>query len=124
MNIQLSQNRLIIVKRNQITYISLSDIIFIERIRQKTLIHTDAQEITVYITLKEMMNILPDMFIRSHKSFIINVQNLRELNLFNRNTFEAYYKNRKTALVSKQVLRQSIYSTWKGGEDEYFHSTD
>ncbi|WP_010495996.1 LytTR family DNA-binding domain-containing protein [Paenibacillus elgii] len=123
MNIQLSQNRLIIVKRNQIMYISLSDIIFIERIRQKTLIHTDAQEIIVYISLKDLMRILPDIFIRSHKSFIINVQNLKELNLFNRNTFEAYYKNRKTALVSKQVLRQSIYSTWRG-KDEYYRSTD
>ncbi|KQO17846.1 LytTR family DNA-binding domain-containing protein [Paenibacillus sp. Leaf72] len=108
MNIQLVHNRLIIAKRDQIVYLDLSEIIFIERIGQKTLIHTDTQEIYVYVSLKDLMGILPDMFVRSHKSFIVNVFNLKELNFFNRNTYEAYYKNRKTALVSKRVIRQSI----------------
>ncbi|MEC0228866.1 LytTR family DNA-binding domain-containing protein [Paenibacillus alba] len=117
MDIQLVMNRLLVVKRDQIVYIELSEILYIERINQKTLIHTDLQEIRVGVSLKQMMSMLPDIFVRSHKSYIVNILNLRELNFFNRNTYEAYYKNRKTALVCKDIMRNSIKSlSIEGGE--------
>lgn len=108
MEIHLADDRLMIAKRSQVVYLSVSEIIYIERICQKTLIHTEDKCIHINLPLKDIQLFLPQNFVRSHKSFIVNIQNLKELKYFNRNTFEAYYENRKTALVNKRVLREFI----------------
>lgn len=71
MNIFLAADRLIIAKRSQIVYLHFSDILFIERFRQKTLVHAHHHEYSIKHSLKEINNLLPDMVVRAHRSFIV-----------------------------------------------------
>lgn len=100
--------RLVIVKRNSVHYVIVEEILFIERLKHETLIHTLHECLSVYISLKEIYTYLPACFIRAHKSYIVNKHNLREMTNLNKNTYEAMFSNRKTALVNKNMLDSLI----------------
>ncbi|WP_407716591.1 LytTR family DNA-binding domain-containing protein [Heyndrickxia sporothermodurans] len=55
-------------------------------------------------SLKELEQILPQNFKKTHRSFIINIEHLEGLNIFNEKTYEASFPNEKYALVSKSCI--------------------
>lgn len=76
------------IKNNQI-YVSLgngkyiikqADIFFIEKERSKSIIHTSQSDIEVYASFNELKSCLPENFVRCHKSYIVNVNNVSKFN--------------------------------------------
>ncbi len=60
--------------------ISFEDILYVESIKDYVNIRTDEQEYIVLDTLKSMEQQLPeDSFVRIHKSFIINLNRIRDM---------------------------------------------
>lgn len=104
MQVEANEQKIVINKRNEILFVQLNEILFIERYNQKTLIHTTDTEITLTISLKDLSSKLPDYFVRTHKSFIVNKHSLKELKMLNKSTYEAVYCNRKSALINKEAL--------------------
>ncbi|WP_312298853.1 LytTR family DNA-binding domain-containing protein [Chryseobacterium sp.] len=61
--------------------IGFHDILYIESIKDYVNIRTETEEYIVLDTLKSMESQLPDRFIRIHKSFIINLDKLKSIDV-------------------------------------------
>lgn len=107
MKIYINQDKLVIYKRSEIKLIRLNDISYFERINQKTHIFDGVSENEIMIrnSLKELEEILPEGFKRSHRSFIINVNKIIELKMMSNTTYEAFFPNDRQALVSKELIK-------------------
>ena len=63
------------------TFIDLNDIQFIEKSGMKLIYHTSHGLINTYNSFSKLENKLPDNFVRCHKSFIANVNNIAHISL-------------------------------------------
>lgn len=63
------------------TFIDLNDIQFIEKNGMKLVYHTSHGLIDTYNSFSRLENKLPDNFVRCHKSFIANVNNIANISL-------------------------------------------
>lgn len=59
--------------------INFDEILYVESIKDYVNIKTETQEYIVLVTLKSLENQLPENFIRVHKSFILNVNEIKSL---------------------------------------------
>ncbi len=86
--------RLYLKQKNDIHIVQKKDIVFIERSGRSTTIYTKSGPIKTYLTLNELEGELRERdFIRSHRSFIINIHHVKNFSLYAKNsyvvTFEA-----------------------------------
>lgn len=103
--IEVKNNKLIIKKRGHIEIINLSNILFIERFDNKTIVQlVNSAPVTINSSLKELASVLPENFKKTHRSFIINVNFVRSLKTFNEKTYEAIFPDEKYALVLKEYV--------------------
>lgn len=58
------------------TFIDESEIFYIKRDSMKLIFHTPGHNYECYSSLKKVMDTLPDNFIRCHKSFMVNINNV------------------------------------------------
>lgn len=68
---------------NKGTFIDLNDIQFIEKNGMKLIYHTLRGKIDTYNSFSKIENSLPNNFVRCHKSFIVNINNIVNINLSN-----------------------------------------
>lgn len=64
---------------NKKTIIDESEILYIKRDKMKLVFHTKNRDYETYSSFNKIKNILPENFIRAHKSFIINLDNIANL---------------------------------------------
>ncbi len=64
---------------NKKTIIDASQIYFIKRDGMKLVFHTKSRDYEIYSSFNKIHDILPEDFIRSHKSFIVNISNIVNL---------------------------------------------
>ncbi|EGA91403.1 response regulator [Planococcus donghaensis MPA1U2] len=105
MNLTIKSNKLVIIKRDRILFIPLNEIFNFERFNQKTYIQTYNEEIHIRDSLKYLETILPEQFKRTHRSFIINTEHVRELKVLNNNTYEAFLPGDNQALVNRELIK-------------------
>lgn len=110
MKITVQDNKLLIFKRNRIVLLPLEKLLFIERFNQKTYVHTFNEEIVLTNSLKSLQSILPNNFLKAHRSFIINKNLICELKAINDRTYEAIFEVDKQALVSKDYMNKIFAS--------------
>lgn len=65
------------------TFIDLSDIQYIEKNGMKLIYHTSHEKFETYNSFSKINNDLPENFVRCHKSFIVNVNNIANISLPN-----------------------------------------
>ncbi|PLS18117.1 hypothetical protein CVD28_09850 [Bacillus sp. M6-12] len=95
---------LMIKQSNNIIFIPLMEIIFIERIGRKSVIHTTSKKFETYEALTSLCQVLDERFIGCHRSYIINMDYLEVIKL-NKQSYIGYFKNyTKNAKISKNKL--------------------
>ncbi|MFD2639987.1 LytR/AlgR family response regulator transcription factor [Piscibacillus salipiscarius] len=101
------KGRLFIKHKNDIHIILKQDIIFIERSGRSTTIYTKNEEIKTYLTLNELEGELRERdFIRSHRSFIINILYVKNFNLYAKNSYLVNFENRdEQAMITKDKVK-------------------
>ena len=62
------------------TYIDLDTIQFIEKSGMKIIYHSFMRDYEAYSTFNKILDILPENYVRCHKSFIVNVKNIDYVN--------------------------------------------
>lgn len=81
---------------NKNTIIDENEVQYIKRDGMKIIFHTDSRDYEVYSSFTKLQNKLPNNFVRCHKSFIANVNNITRLepayNLI-------YFKNDNTCYI-------------------------
>jgi LytT family two-component system response regulator NatR len=98
--------RLYIKHKNNIHIIQKKDIIFIERTGRSSTIYTNKDVVKTYQTLKELEGELRERdFIRSHRSFIINIHYIQNFELYAKSSFVVHFKGiEETAMITKEKV--------------------
>ncbi|MCF0113919.1 MAG: LytTR family transcriptional regulator [Erysipelotrichaceae bacterium] len=65
---------------SDIFYVPEEDIIYIESLDKKIVVHTYGKEITYYSTLKKLEEELSENFLRCHHAYIVNIQAIKKVN--------------------------------------------
>jgi DNA-binding LytR/AlgR family response regulator len=76
------------------------DILYIEKNRTKAIIHTNSSNVELYSTLKKIQNNLSDIFIRCHKSYVINSEKISRID----NTKNIFYIGSTPIFYSKNFV--------------------
>lgn len=61
-------------------YVDCRNIILFEAANKKVVLYTDCQEFEFYDSLDAIVSRLPDYFFRTHKSYVINLRQIEEIN--------------------------------------------
>lgn len=64
---------------NKKTIIDESDVLYIKRDGMKLIFHTKSRDYETYSSFNKIQDSLPDNFIRAHKSYIVNINNIVNL---------------------------------------------
>ncbi|MCT2535467.1 LytTR family DNA-binding domain-containing protein [Aquibacillus koreensis] len=87
------KNKIITIKVDRVSYfIHLDKVIFIERDKRKTIIHTEQQIYETNESLNNLVEQLNDNFFRTHRSFIVNKQYISYIS-FEGDTYFAHFIN-------------------------------
>lgn len=98
--------RLYIKRKNDIHIIQKKDIVFIERSGRATTIFTNSGPIKTYQTLNELEGELRERdFIRSHRSFIINIHYVKNFSLYAKNSYIVTFEGiEEQAMITKEKV--------------------
>lgn len=98
--------RLYIKHKNNIHIIQKKDIIFIERTGRSSTIYTKKDSVKTYQTLKVLEGELRERdFLRSHRSFIINIHYIQNFELYAKNSFVVHFEGLEdTAMITKDKV--------------------
>ncbi|MEG2017080.1 MAG: LytTR family DNA-binding domain-containing protein [Clostridium sp.] len=93
--------------------VKLKDIRYLESVRRKVIIHQTDSYLEVYCKLNEIEENLPANFIRCHQSYIVNMDKVKELNMY-------YFLMQDGEEIS---ISQSRYNKTKEGFMSYLGGT-
>lgn len=98
--------RLYIKRKNDIHIIQKKDIIFIERSGRSSTIYTKTEEVKTYQSLNELEGELRERdFIRSHRSFIINIHYVKNFSLYAKNSYVVTFEGiENQAMITKEKV--------------------
>ena len=98
--------RIYIKQKTDIHIIQKKDIVFIERSGRSTTIHTKGGQVKTYQTLNELEGELRERdFLRSHRSFIINVQYIKNFSLYAKNSYLVSFESiEEKAMITKENI--------------------
>lgn len=98
--------RLYLKQKNNIHIVQKKDIIFIERSGRSTTIYTRNEQIKTYLTLNELEGELRERdFIRSHRSFIINIHYVKNFSLYAKNSYVITFEGiEEQAMITKEKV--------------------
>ena len=94
---------------NKNTIISESEVNYIKKDGMKLIFHTDFRDYEVYSSFIKIQDSLPNNFVRCHKSFIVNIENItkvepiRNIVYFNKSSCDIgpKYKNYFLEVINK-----------------------
>ncbi|MFE7062774.1 LytR/AlgR family response regulator transcription factor [Sutcliffiella sp. NPDC057660] len=98
--------RLYIKQKNDIHIIQKKDIVFIERSGRSTTIYTKTGPVKTYQTLNELEGELRERdFLRSHRSFIINIHHVKNFSLYAKNSYIVSFEGmEEQAMITKDKV--------------------
>ena len=96
------------------TFIDLHDIQFIEKDRMKLIYHTSHGNFTTYNSFAKIEDKLPKNFVRCHKSFIVNINNITHISLADstitfKNSEICYIGPKYKSLLMEVVDYESVF---------------
>lgn len=77
------ENKLLCRNKDGIWTVDFSNIIYFEFTGKKITLHTEKMTVTFYDTMCHLQEILPDYFVRCHRGFIINMNQLLNISFGN-----------------------------------------
>lgn len=98
--------RLYIKQKNDIHIIQKKEIVLIERSGRSTTIYTKSGPIKTYLTLNELEGELRERdFLRSHRSFIINIHFVKNFSLYAKNSYVVTFEGLdEKAMITKEKV--------------------
>jgi two-component system, LytTR family, response regulator len=95
-------NRIVVKQGDKILIVPVSDIVSIEAASDYSVINTMSNSWVKSSTLKQFEEILPDeTFIRVHRSSIVNINHVKEIQLYTKDTHSLIMQNGKSIKTSR-----------------------
>lgn len=98
-------------KGAEIALIPFEDILYFEKSEREVLIHTSDEIYSVTKNLVKVENELPDddVFVRTHKSFIVNMNNVKKIEVVGNRSFQITFdKSDKEAILSRHKYDEVV----------------
>ena len=93
----------------EIVHINKADILFVEKMNRKAMIHTKKGRVDVGKSLDEMETLLGAEFMRVHRSFLVNLKEVKSSRKLLNRTYEIVFWNYSCkALMSRYHYKVSI----------------
>lgn len=90
------QDKLLVKGKQSMSFIHIPDIVLIQRENSSTVIYTDTDRFVTSASLTELEKKLnPEEFMRSHKSYIINLSRVTKIEPYGRWTYVVHFQGRK-----------------------------
>lgn len=101
-----NEKKLVLQHYSSVTIIPHDEIIFIEKVERKTFIHTRMKVYQNSESLTDLLEKLPYGFVQSHRSYIVNINQLTNIESLGQ-TYYAYFKDYlEPAKVSKHQIKE------------------
>lgn len=95
-----TKNKLAIETEQGFIYLQPKDIFFIEKDGREVIIHTETEKIKALFTLNELLEKLEAYsFFRTHKSFLVNLEHIKELRAWFSGSYNLIMNNREQSEV-------------------------
>ncbi|WP_053982573.1 LytR/AlgR family response regulator transcription factor [Niameybacter massiliensis] len=100
--------KLLVKGKESMSFVNINDIILVQREDSNTVIYTQKDAFTTSASLTEVEEKLdPDQFIRSHKSYIINLSQITKISPYGRWTYIVKFKDLdKDALITGEKYEE------------------
>ncbi|WHH56952.1 LytTR family DNA-binding domain-containing protein [Petroclostridium sp. X23] len=100
-------DKIIIHNGNEISFVALDSILFIEKQGRNSLIYTRENIYSSQQTLNELEQALPEYFMRVHKSFIVNKNKIHKIREVGNRSYEiSFLKMNKVAYMSRYKFEE------------------
>lgn len=102
------RDKLLVKGKESMSFISIPDIILIQRENHTTVIYTETDSYATSASMAELERKLdPEQFLRSHKSYIINLSRIRKIEPYGRWTYVVHFQGRKEdALLTAEKFEE------------------
>ncbi len=100
--------KLLVKGRESMSFVDISEIILVQRENSSTVIYTARDSFTTSATLGDIEAKLdPEQFMRSHKSYLINVSKIKKIEPYGRWTYIVTFKDiNKDALMTSEKFEE------------------
>jgi len=101
-------SRLLVKGRESMSFVDIEDIVLIQRENNSTVIYTDADSFVTSAKMSEIeAKLNADQFMRSHKSYIINLSKIKKIEPYGRWTYIVTFKSiKKDALMTQEKYEE------------------
>lgn len=102
------QDKLLVKGKESMSFINIPDIILIQRENSATVIYTETDSYVTSVSMAELERRLdPQQFMRSHKSYIINLSRISKIEPYGRWTYTVHFQGRKEdALLTAEKFEE------------------
>lgn len=102
------QDKLLVKGRESMSFIHIPDIILIQRENNATVIYTEKDSYVTSVSMADLEKKLdPEQFLRSHKSYIINLSRIRKIEPYGRWTYIVHFQGRREdALLTAEKFEE------------------
>lgn len=102
------QDKLLVKGKESMSFIHIPDIILIQRENNATVIYTEKDSYVTSVSMADLEKKLdPEQFLRSHKSYIINLSRIRKIEPYGRWTYIVHFQGRKEdALLTAEKFEE------------------
>ena len=97
---------------NKNTIIDENEVLYVKRDGMKLIFHTKNRDYETYSSFNKIQEVLPDNFIRAHKSFIVNINNISNLDSV---TNMVYFDSSSTCDIGPKFKKSFIEEVNKNG---------
>lgn len=105
-NPEKSLDRVVIKDGAKIEMVHFQDITYLETYGDYVWIHTEKRKFLKQKTMKDFEKLLPNSFLRVHRSFLVNISYIQKLELYEKNSYQLLLKNGVRISVSKSGYKE------------------
>lgn len=102
------RDKLLVKGKESMSFVDISEIVLIQRENNTTVIYTEQDRYITSASMSELEKKLdPEEFMRSHKSYIINLSKIRKIEPYGRWTYVVFFKGRtEDALLTAEKYEE------------------
>jgi two-component system, LytTR family, response regulator len=101
-----SKNKLAIKSNHSFLYILIEDILYIEKVGRKSIIHIENNQFETLESLQEIEERLPEYFYKTHRSYLVNLKKIVKIEAFGETYAVDFGKPKKVAYISKLKINE------------------